>query len=82
MVLEPVTCPEDQQYWTARVLVRPTGRTTTCKVCNPTADTIVLKPGVLLATVERINVNAISVMEGVPETRSWSPKEREVAWSR
>ena len=73
---------EDQQYWTARVLVRPTGRTTACKVCNPTADTIVLKLGVPLATVERRDVNAISVMEGVRETRTWSPKEIEVKWSR
>ena len=66
----------------ARVLVRPTGRTTACKVCNPTADTIVLKPGIPLASVERIDVNAISVMEGVPETRTRSPEEREVEWSR
>ena len=73
---------EDQQYWTARVLVRPTGRTTACKVCNPTAGTIVLKPGVPLSTIERIDVNAISVMEGVPETRTRSPEEREVEWSR
>ena len=41
-----------------------------------------LKPWVPLATVERINVNAISVMEGVPETISRSPEERKVEWSR
>ena len=41
-----------------------------------------LKPGVPLATVERIDVNAIGVMEGVPETRTRSPEEREVEWSR
>ena len=45
VILERMTRLEDEQYWTARVLVRPTGRTTACKVCNPTADTIVLKPG-------------------------------------
>ena len=76
-ILEPMTRLEDQQYWAARVLVRPTGRTTACKVCNPTADTIVLTPRVPLATVERIDVNAISVMEGVPETRTRLPEERE-----
>ena len=80
VILEPMTRLEDQQYWTARVLVRPTGRTTACKVCNPTADTIVLKPGVPLASVERIDVNAISVMEGVPETRTRSLEER-VRWN-
>ena len=69
---------EDQQYWIERVLVHPTGRTTAYKVCNPTADTIVLKPGVPLASVEIIDVNAISVVEGVPETRTRSPEEREV----
>ena len=73
---------EDKQYRTARVLVRPTGRTTACKVCNPTADTIVLKPGVPLAGVERIDVNAISVIEGVPETRTRWPEERDLEWSR
>ena len=41
-----------------------------------------LKPSVPLATVERINVNAISVMEGVSETISRSPEERKVKWSR
>ena len=80
VILESNIHLEDQQYWTARVLIRPTGRTTDCKVCNPTDDTIVLKPEVPLATVERINVNAISVMEGVPETGT--TEEREVAWSR
>ena len=46
VILKPMTHLEDQQYWTARVLVRPTERITACKVCNPTADTIVLKPEV------------------------------------
>ena len=41
-----------------------------------------LKPWVPLATVERINVNAISVMEGVPQTISRSPEERKVEWPR
>ena len=63
-------------------MVHPKERTTVCKVCNPTAETIVLKPWVPLATVERINVNAISVMEGVPETISRSSEERKVEWSR
>ena len=81
VVLEAMTRLEDQQYWTARVLVRPTGRTTACEVCNPTVDTIVLKPEFPLTTVERINVIQISVMEGVPETRARSPEEEEVAWS-
>ena len=75
VILEPITRLEDQQYWTARVVVRTTGRTTGCKVCNPTADTIVLKPGVPLSTVERIDVNAISVMEDVLETRTRSLEE-------
>ena len=82
VVLEPMTCLENQQFWTARVVVHPTGRTTACKICNPTAETIVLKPWVPLATVEKVNVNAISVMEGVPETISRSPEERKVEWSR
>ena len=47
VILEPMTRLDDQQYWIGRLLIRPTGRTTACKVCNPTADTIVLKPGVL-----------------------------------
>ena len=78
VVLEPLTRLENQQFWTARVVVHPAGRITACKVCNPTVETIVLKPWVPLATVERINVNAISVMEGVPETISRSPEERKV----
>ena len=82
VILEPMTRLEDQQYWTARVLVRPTGRTTACKLCNQTADTIVLKPGVPLASVEGIDVNAINFMKGVPETMTPSPEEREVSWSR
>ena len=82
VVLEPMTRLENQQFWKARVVVHPTGQTTACKVCNPTAETIVLKQWVPLATVERINVNAISVMEGVPETISRSPEERKVEWSR
>ena len=52
------------------------------KVCNPTGETIVLKPWVPLATVERIIVNEISVMESVSETRSRSPEESKVEWSR
>ena len=67
----------DQQYSTARVLVYPTGRTTACEVCNPTAETIVLKPRMPLATVERIDVNAMTVMKCIPETRTRSPEERE-----
>ena len=35
-----------------------------------------------ISHVERINVNAISVMEGVPETISRSPEERKVEWSQ
>ena len=64
------------------MVVHPAGRITACKVRNPTGETIVLKPWMPLATVERINVNAISVMEGVPETISRSPEERKVEWSR
>ena len=44
-----------------------------------------LKPGVPLASVEGIDVNAINVTDGVPETRTRSPKEREVelfGWNR
>ena len=41
-----------------------------------------LKPWVPLATVERINVNAISVIEDVSETISRSLEERKVEWSR
>ena len=82
VVLEPMTRLENQQFWTARVVVHPAGRTTAYKVFNPTAETIVLKPWVPLAKVERINVNAISVMEGVPETISRSPEERKVEWFR
>ena len=78
VILELMTRLENQQFWTARVVVHPAGRITACKVCNPTAETIVLKSWVPLATVERINVNAISVMEGVPETISRSPEERKV----
>ena len=78
VVLKPLTRKENQQFWTARVVVHPAGRITACKVCNPTAETIVLEPRVALATVERINVNAISVMEGVPKTISRSPEERKV----
>ena len=77
IIIEPMTRLEDQQYRTARVLFRPTGRTTACKVCNQTAYTIVLKPGVPLATVEGIDANAIRVKEDVPETRTRSPEERE-----
>ena len=70
VVLEPLTRKENQQFWTARVVVHPAGRITACKVRKPTAETIVLEPRVALATVERINVNAISVMQGVPENIS------------
>ena len=82
VILEPMTRLENQQFWTARVVVHPAGRTIACKVSNPTGETIVLKPWVPLATVERINVNEISVMESVSETRSRSPEERKVEWSR
>ena len=44
VVLEPMNRLENQHFWTARVVVHPTGRTTACKVCNPTAETIALKP--------------------------------------
>ena len=63
-------------------MVHPAERTIACKVCNPTAETIALKPWVPLATVERINVNAISVMEGVRETILRSSEERRLEWSR
>ena len=82
VVFEPMTRLENQQFWTARVVVHPKGRITACKVCNLTAETIVLKPWVPLATVERINVNAICVMGGVSEIISRSPEERKVEWSR
>ena len=39
-----------------------------CKISNSTAKIITLKPGVLLAMVERIDINAISVMENVAKT--------------
>ena len=39
VVLEPMTRLENQQFWTARVVVHPAGRTTACKVCNSTAET-------------------------------------------
>lgn len=45
--------------------VQPTGRTTICKVYNATAETISLKPGVPLSTVERADKNEINVMESL-----------------
>ena len=41
-----------------------------------------LKPWFPLATVKKINVNAIILMEGVPETLSRSPEERKGEWPR
>ena len=72
VILESMVRSKNQQNWTARVVVRPTGRTTVYKACNPTPDTIALKPMVHLTTMEKININAISVMEGVPEAMSRS----------
>ena len=68
MVLGPMTRTNKQQFWTTRAVVVPTGRTTICKVCNTTADAITLKRGTLLATIERIDINAITVMESVAKT--------------
>ena len=38
VILEPMTRLENKQFWTARVVVHPAGRTTACKICNPTAE--------------------------------------------
>ena len=82
VVLEPMSRDNKQQFGTARVVVLPTGRTTICKVCNATADTITLKPSTPLATIERIYTNAITVMESVDKTEARTQEEREMEWSR
>ena len=51
-------------------------------VCNATADTITLKRGTPLATIERIDINAITVMEGVGKTTTRTQEERDMEWSR
>ena len=85
MVLEPMTRANKQQFWTARAVVVPTGRTTICKACNATADTITLKRDTPLATRERIDINAITVMESVAKTATRA-QEREIwngqGWKR
>ena len=63
-------------------MVEPTGRTTICKVCNATADTIMLKRGTPLATIERIYINAITVNESVVKTATRTQEERDMEWSR
>ena len=82
VVLKPMTRANKQQFWTARAVVVPTGRTTICKVCNATADTITLKRGTPLATIERIDINAIAVMESVAKTATRAQEERDMEWSR
>ena len=82
MALEPMSRANKQQFWMARVVVLPTRRTTICKVCNATADTITLKPGTSLATIERIDINAITVMESVAKTATRTQEERDMGWSR
>ena len=85
VVLEPMTRANKQQFWTARAVVVPTGSTTICKVCNATADTITLKRGTPLATIERIHINAITVMESVLKQRH-GRRKREIGnglgWKR
>ena len=63
-------------------MVVPTGRTTICKVCNATADIITLKRGTPLATIERIDINAITVMESIAKTATRTQEERDMEWSR
>ena len=58
VVLEPMTRANKEKFWMASAVVVPTGRTTICKVCNAKADTITLKRGTSLATIERIDINA------------------------
>ena len=82
VVLEPMTRANNQQFWTARAVVVPTGRTTICKVCNATADTITLKRDTPLATIERIYINAITVMESVANSATRAQEERDREWSR
>ena len=82
VVLEPVIRANKQQFWTARAVVIPTGRITICKVCNAMADTITLKHGTPLATIERIDINAITVMESVAKTATRAQEERDLEWSR
>ena len=74
--LEPMMRANKQQFWTARAVVVPTVRTTICKVCNATTDSITLKRGTPLATIERIDINAITVMESVAKTATRTQKER------
>ena len=76
VVLEPMTLANKQQFWTAQAVVVPNGRTTICKVCKATADTITLKRGIPLATIERIDINAITVMESVVKTATRAQEER------
>ena len=56
----------------------PTGLTTICKVCNATADAITLKRSTPLATIDKIDINAITVIESVAKTATRIQVEREM----
>ena len=82
VVLEPMTHANKPKFWTARSVVVPTGRTTICKVCNAMFDTITLKRGTPLATIERIDINAITVMESITKTATRAQEKRDMEWSK
>ena len=45
------------------------------------ADTITLKRRTPLATIERIDINAVTVMESVAKTAIRTQEERDMEWS-
>ena len=60
VLLEPLHFNMREGYWTARTVVKPEGNRSFCRVCNGTGDTILLKPGMPLATIEHIEPKAIT----------------------
>ena len=66
--------------WTARTVVKPERNRTFCRVCNGPGDTILLKPGMPLATMEYIEPKAIIKLAQSMQPTSRTQKDREKDW--